>query len=180
MILLIFLATILIIGITIYQYNKQTIDYNVSRFGRKEETLKKEIDIQLYKRSNLSVTTNNLKTIFHDAIYEIAYIHNLEISMYDLSGVMLKTSVPFGLKDTIPPNLSTLKVSELKLSKDSRVFEITENNKIKIETSYTYILDAISNKIGILKLEFNQDNTTQELSVLERLVIHILVWYYLD
>ena len=91
MILLIFLATILIIGITIYQYNKQTIDYNVSRFVRKEETLKKEIDIQLYKRSNLSVTTNNLQTIFQDAIYEIAYIHNLEISMYDLSGVMLKT-----------------------------------------------------------------------------------------
>jgi nitrogen fixation/metabolism regulation signal transduction histidine kinase len=179
MILLIFLATILIIGITIYQYNKQTIDYNVSRFGRKEETLKKEIDIQLYKRSNLSVTTNNLKTIFHDAIYEIAYIHNLEISMYDLNGVMLKTSVPFGLKDTIPPNLSTLKVSELKLSKDSRVFEITENNKIKIETSYTYILDAISNKIGILKLEFNQDNTTQEYELQVFLTRLILVYLFM-
>jgi nitrogen fixation/metabolism regulation signal transduction histidine kinase len=179
MILLIFLATILIIGITIYQYNKQTIDYNVSRFGRKEETLKKEIDIQLYKRSNLSVTTNNLKTIFHDAIYEIAYIHNLEISMYDLSGVMLKTSVPFGLKDSIPPNLSTLKVSELKLSKDSRVFEITENNKIKIETSYTYILDAISNKIGILKLEFNQDNTTQEYELQVFLTRLILVYLFM-
>ena len=179
MILLIFLATILIIGITIYQYNKQTIDYNVSRFGRKEETLKKEIDIQLYKRSNLSVTTNNLKTIFHDAIYEIAYIHNLEISMYDLSGVMLKTSVPFGLKDSIPHNLSTLKVSELKLSKDSRVFEITENNKIKIETSYTYILDAISNKIGILKLEFNQDNTTQEYELQVFLTRLILVYLFM-
>ena len=179
MILLIFLATILIIGITIYQYNKQTIDYNVSRFGRKEETLKKEIDIQLYKRSNLSVTTNNLQTIFQDAIYEIAYIHNLEISMYDLSGVMLKTSVPFGLKDSIPPNLSTLKVSELKLSKDSRVFEITENNKIKIETSYTYILDAISNKIGILKLEFNQDNTTQEYELQVFLTRLILVYLFM-
>ena len=54
MILLIFLATILIIGVTIYQYNKQTVDYNVSRFGRKEETLKKELDIQLYQRSNIA------------------------------------------------------------------------------------------------------------------------------
>ena len=57
MILLIFLATILIIGVTIYQYNKQTIDYNVSRFVRKEETLKKELDIQLYQRSNIAVST---------------------------------------------------------------------------------------------------------------------------
>jgi len=32
MILLIFLATVLIIGVTIYQYNKQTTDYNKFRF----------------------------------------------------------------------------------------------------------------------------------------------------
>ena len=49
MILLIFLATILIISVTIYQYDEQTKEYNVSRFGRKEETLKKEITIQLYR-----------------------------------------------------------------------------------------------------------------------------------
>ena len=114
MILLIFLATILIIGVTIYQYNKQTIDYNVSRFGRKEETLKKELDIQLYQRSNIAVTTENLKTIFQNAIYEIAYVHNLEITMYDLGGAMLRTSVPFGLKDSIPPDLPISKVSQLK------------------------------------------------------------------
>ena len=82
--------------------------------------------------------------------------------MYDLDGSMLRTSVPFGLKDSIPHDLSISKVSQLKSSKKDRVFEVVENNKIKIETSYTYILDSISNRIGILKLEFNQDNTIQE------------------
>ena len=67
MILLIFLATILIISVTIYQYDEQTKEYNVSRFGRKEETLKKEITIQLYQRSTVAVTTENLQTIFHKA-----------------------------------------------------------------------------------------------------------------
>jgi len=86
MILLIFLATILIISVTIYQYDEQTKEYNVSRFGRKEETLKKEITIQLYQRSTVAVTTENLQTIFQKAIYEIAFIHNLEISLYDLKG----------------------------------------------------------------------------------------------
>ena len=179
MILLIFLATILIIGVTIYQYNKQTIDYNVSRFGRKEETLKKELDIQLYQRSNIAVTTENLKTIFQNAIYEIAYVHNLEITMYDLGGAMLRTSVPFGLKDSIPPNLSISKVSQLKSSKEDRVFEVEENNKIKIETSYTYILDSISNRIGILKLEFNQDNTIQESELKVFLTRLILVYLFM-
>ena len=179
MILLIFLATVLIIGVTIYQYNKQTTDYNLSRFGRKEETLKKEIDIQLYQRSNSSIRTENLPTIFQKAIYEIAYIHNLEISMYDLEGKLLRTSVPFGLKDSIPPNLTASKVSQLKLSKDNRIFEITEDNKIKIETSYTYILDSISNKIGILKLEFNQDNTIQEYELKVFLTRLILVYFFM-
>ena len=179
MILLIFLATVLIIGVTIYQYNKQTTDYNLSRFGRKEETLKKEIDIQLYQRSNSSIRTENLPTIFQKAIYEIAYIHNLEISMYDLEGKWLRTSVPFGLKDSIPPNLTESKVSQLKLSKDNRIFEITEDNKIKIETSYTYILDSISNKIGILKLEFNQDNTIQEYELKVFLTRLILVYFFM-
>ena len=179
MILLIFLATVLIIGVTIYQYNKQTTDYNVSRFGRKEESLKKEIDIQLYQRSNISVTTENLQGVFQKAIYEIAYIHNLEISMYDLEGKLLITSEPFGLKDSIPPDLLPSKVSKLKLSKRVRVFEITENNNIKIETSYTYILDSISNRIGILKLEFNQDNSTQEYELKEFLTRLILVYFFM-
>ena len=179
MILLIFLATILIISVTIYQYDEQTKEYNVSRFGRKEETLKKEITIQLYQRSTIAVTTENLQTIFHKAIYEIAFIHNLEISLYDLKGSLLKTSVPFGLKDSIPKNLSTLKVSQLKSSTNSRVFEIIEFNKINIETSYTYILDPLANRIGILKLEFNQDNTAQEYELKEFLTRLIIVYFFM-
>ena len=179
MILLIFLATILIISVTIYQYDEQTKEYNVSRFGRKEETLKKEITIQLYQRSTVAVTTENLQTIFQKAIYEIAFIHNLEISLYDLKGNILITSVPFGLKDSIPKNLSTLKVSQLKSSTNSRVFEIIEFNKINIETSYTYILDAFANRIGILKLEFNQDNSAQEYELKEFLTRLIIVYFFM-
>ena len=99
--------------------------------------------------------------------------------MYDLEGKLLITSEPFGLKDSIPPNLLPSKVSKLNLSKGVRVFEITENNNIKIENSYTYILDSISNRIGILKLEFNQDNTTQEYELKEFLTRLILVYFFM-
>ena len=53
MILLVLLASILIISVTIFQYDEQTKDYNLSRFGRKEEAAKKRIDILLNKKNNL-------------------------------------------------------------------------------------------------------------------------------
>ena len=179
MILLIFLATVLIISVTIYQYDEQTKDYNLSRFGRKEETLKKEIAIHLYQRTNLPVNTENLEAVFQKAIYEIAFVHNLKISMYDLDGKLLKTSVLFGIKDAIPNNLSLQKVSQLKSNDNSRIFEIIEDKKINIETSYTYILDSTANRIGILKLEFNQDNTVQEYELREFLTRLIIVYFFM-
>ena len=179
MILLIFLATVLIISVTIYQYDEQTKDYNLSRFGRKEETLKKEIAIHLYQRTNLPVNTENLEAVFQKAIYEIAFVHNLKISMYDLDGKLLKTSVLFGIKDAIPNNLSLQKVSQLRSSDNSRIFEIIEDKKINIETSYTYILDSTANRIGILKLEFNQDNTVQEYELREFLTRLIIVYFFM-
>ena len=179
MILLIFLATVLIMSVTIYQYDEQTKDYNLSRFGRKEETLKKEIAIHLYQRTNLPVNTENLEAVFQKAIYEIAFVHNLKISMYDLDGKLLKTSVLFGIKDAIPNNLSLQKVSQLKSSDNSRIFEIIEDKKINIETSYTYILDSTANRIGILKLEFNQDNTVQEYELREFLTRLMIVYFFM-
>jgi hypothetical protein len=128
MILLVLLASVLIITVTIYQYEEQTEDYNVSRFGRKEETLHKEIEIQLNQRTTFAVNTKNLPNIFQKSIYEIAFIHNLEITMYDLEGKLLKTSIPFGLKDVAPKNLSPQKVAELEAATKGRVFEIIEDD----------------------------------------------------
>ena len=99
--------------------------------------------------------------------------------MYDLDGKLLKTSVLFGIKDAIPNNLSLQKVSQLKSSDNSRIFEIIEDKKINIETSYTYILDSTANRIGILKLEFNQDNTVQEYELREFLTRLIIVYFFM-
>lgn len=175
MTLLVFLATILIIGLTIYQYGEQTKDYNVSRFGRKEESLKKEISIQLNQRTNIPVNSQNLPAIFHKAIYEMAFVHNLEISIYDVKGKLLKTSVSLGVKDSVPKNLTPDQILELQESIDRRIFEIIESEKINVENSYTYILDSKGNEIGILKLKFNQDNTVQELELSEFLTRLIVV-----
>lgn len=162
-----------------YQYDEQTKEYYVRRFGRKEEALKKEIAIHLNERTDYPVKTADLKTIFQKVIHQIAFIHNLEISIYDLEGTLLETSVNLGSKDLIPKNLSPQKIFELRANKNNRIFEIVKNETINIETSYTYIYNSTNDRIGILKLEFNQDNSTQERELKEFLTRLIIVYFFM-
>ena len=71
MILLIFLASILIITVTIYQYDEQNKEYNIDRFARKEKNVMKRIQTDLDKTS-FPVKTENLESIFRSLIFEVA------------------------------------------------------------------------------------------------------------
>jgi nitrogen fixation/metabolism regulation signal transduction histidine kinase len=177
MILLVLLASILIVTVTIYQYDEQTKEYNIKRFGRKEQTVKKDINIELTKKTTYLVNTENLKSIFQNRIYELSDIHNFEITIYDLEGKLLKTSIPFGFKDSVPNNLSKETVQELGDLPNSRILNIKQEEKVSYETSYTYILDQYSKRIGIIKLEFTQDNLEQE-KELEEFLSRLSVVYF--
>ncbi|MBL4605364.1 MAG: GHKL domain-containing protein [Flavobacteriaceae bacterium] len=179
MILLILLASILIITVTIYQYDEQTKEYNIKRFGRKEQATKKSIEIHLNKKTTYPVITENLVHIFQDRIFEISEILNLEITMYDLEGKLLKTSIPLDFKQIALDSLSKNDITRLKERPDKRIFEVIEGKKTSLETSYTYILDPLSKSIGILKLEFNQDNVEQEQELQEFLSRLSLVYFFM-
>ena len=179
MILLILLASILIVTVTIYQYDEQTKDYNVSRFGRKEQTVKKRIDTDISEDSTYAVTSKNLDSLFQKSIYTIADIHSLDITMYDLEGTLLKTSFPYAFKDTVPSNLSNSIIEELESSLDNRILKIKEGVEVSYETSYTYIEDLFAKRIGILKLEFRQDNTEQEYELREFLSRLSVVYFFM-
>ena len=64
MILLVLLASILILGVTVYQYDEQTKDYNIHRFERKEATTKETIELELKNKTTYPVNTENLPKIF--------------------------------------------------------------------------------------------------------------------
>ncbi len=179
MILLILLASVLIITVTIYQYDEQTKEYNLMRFGRKEEATKKNIQIELNRKTTFPVITENLEPIFQDRIYEIADVHNLEITMYDLSGKLIKTSIPYSFKDSIPGNLPVQTVNDLANKPDERIVIIKEESGINIETSYTYLFDPLEKRIGILKLQFSQDNADQERELEEFLSRLGIVYFFM-
>ena len=179
MIILVLMASVLILGVTIYQYDEQTKDYNISRFGRKEANTKKDISYTLNKHNVGFVSSENIAEIFQKRIFEISDVQNLEISIYNLQGKPIITSTaaikPFNNKSVAAIPATILK--ELENTVTHRVFKtkVAENNSF--ETSFTYLNDLKLKRIGILKLEFSQDNTEQEKELQE--FMYRLTYVYL-
>lgn len=162
MILLVLLASILIIGVTVYQYDEQTQDYNIQRFERKEATTKQTIELELTNKTTYPVKTENLSKIFQERIYEISSINKLNISFYDLNGSLLKSSIASAFEkiDLVP--LSEEIIKELAKNSNHKILKTREKDGVGYQTSYSYINDPKFKRIGILELQFTQDNSEIE------------------
>ncbi len=176
MILLVLLASILIASVTIYQYDEQTKDYNIHRFGRKETATKHNIDIELKGKTTYPVTTGNLSKIFQDRIYEIADIHKITISMYDMNGNPLKSSIPYDFEKVKEVPLSEDIVNELANNSNHRILKTLEDQSISLLSSYSYINDLRYKRIGILELKMVQDNEEQKKELREFMSRLLLVY----
>lgn len=176
MILLVLVASILIVTVTIYQYDEQTKDYNLLRFGRKESATRHNIDIELKRKTTYLVTTENLSKIFQDRIYEIANVHNLTITMYDMNGKLLKSSIPYSFEAVDETPLAKNVVVELANSSDYRILRTKRVGDITYQSSYTYINDPRFKRIGILELKIAQNNEEQKKELKEFMARLLLVY----
>jgi len=162
MILLVLLASILILGVTVFQYDEQTKDYNIQRFERKEATTNKTIEIELSNKTTYPVNTENLSKIFQNRIYEISSINKLNISIFDLHGNLLISSKTNAFEPNEIEPLSYKILNELVQSSNHRILIPLEKDGIGYQTSFSYINDSKSKRIGIIELEFTQDNSEIE------------------
>jgi signal transduction histidine kinase len=162
MILLVLLASILILVVTLYQYDEQTKDYNIQRFERKEAITRQTIELELKNKTTYPVNTENLSKIFKERIYEISSINKLNISIYDLQGTLLKSSIASAFEkinfETIPEN----DLKELRQNSNHRILINRQENGVGYQSSYSYIKDPKFKRIGILELQFTQDNSEIE------------------
>lgn len=158
MILLVLLASILILVVTIYQYDEQTKDYNIQRFERKEATTKQTIYLELKNKTTYPVNTENLSKIFHERIHEISMINKLNIAIYNLQGILLKSSSSSAFEPIDMKPISEILLKELSENPDHKILKTSEENGISYQSSYSFIYDAGSKRIGILELQFMQDN----------------------
>jgi len=158
MILLVLLASILILLVTIYQYDEQTKDYNVQRFERKESTTKQTIYLELKNKTVYPVNTENLSKIFHERIHEISTINKLNIAIYNLEGMLLKSSSKIAFERSDIKRISAPFLKELSQNRAHKILTTSEDNGIIYQSSYSFIYGVKNKRIGILELQFTQDN----------------------
>lgn len=157
MILLVIGASILIAGVTIYQYREEAQDYHRERLLRKETAIRENINYAL-KTTTYPVITENIPLIFKEKIYEIKNIHNLELYLYDLQGNLLKSSKASFLRDTSNSKLPAYVINNLESSSYKHYVEEFKEDGQNYQSSYSYITDIYFKPLAILNLPYIEDD----------------------
>lgn len=171
MILLVLIASILIAGVTIYQYNEEARDYHKERLERKETAIISHLN-KVVQKTSWEVVTEKVPLIFKEEIYNIADIHSLRINLYDLDGTLLITSKASFTNDSISQCIETDVLNEISNTATHRHVIKNQKNGETFQSSYTYIYDQKSKPLAILNLPYleNDDFLNKELNeFLERL-----------
>ena len=175
MILLVLIASVLISGVTIYQYRETLKDYHAHRLERKEEQVKQSVKYTLQK-TTYPQTTENLGLIFKEDIYQIAEVLSAPFNIYDLDGQLIKSSRPRFEIDTQSNCLDAEVLNNLASSVTRRYLEKSSAAGDRFQASYTYINDGKFKPIGILNLPYYENHALNDLELRELLIQ--LGWVY--
>ena len=160
MILLVLGASILIAGVTIYQYKQEAEAYHRERLERKEQAIRENINFVLASTTYM-VNTENIPSIFkqNQKIYEMSQVHEMQINIYDLEGKLLISSKENFFKDTTDYQIDKPILAKLDASSNRRYLMKGETNGEKFQSSYTYITDQRFKPLAILYLPYLQDDS---------------------
>ena len=155
MILLVFTATLLVLGSTYYQYRTESDQYNSYRQERKENQLKRQINyiVNKYDLSN----NYDLWDDYQPDFEEITRIHNVEYSIFKSDGTPLFYSyLPL---DVISNNYSLdIDFAKMLLSNEEGKFTSENFTDVgKFQSSYSVLKDDLGKKYAILFFPYFQD-----------------------
>ena len=155
MILLVFTATLLVLGSTYYQYRTESDQYNSYRQDRKENQLTRQINY-IVNKYDLS-DRYDLWEEYEKDFEEITKIHSVEYSIFTTSGSPLFYSyLPL---DVISNNYSLEKeFAEMLVSTDEGRFTSENFTDVgKFQASYSVLKNDIGEKYAILFFPYFQD-----------------------
>ncbi|MCM8569564.1 ATP-binding protein [Gramella jeungdoensis] len=160
MILLVLGASILIFGVTVYQYKQEAENYHEERLERKQRAILENIKYVLTQTTYV-VSTENLDPIFsgRDKIDEMAEVHEMQIHIYDLEGNLIIKSDQSFFRDTTRTKLDKSILRKLEASPDKSYLKKTEVNGQKYQSAYSYITDNKFKPLAILYLPYLQDDS---------------------
>ncbi len=155
MILLVFTATLLVLGSTYYQYRTESDQYNSYRQERKENQLKKQINyiVDKYELSNNYLEWDS----FNNDFVEITKIHSVEYSIFTLEGKPLFYSyLPL---DVISNNYSLDNdFAKMLVSNEEGKFTSENTTDVgKFQASYSVLKNNLGEKYAILFFPYFQD-----------------------
>jgi len=175
MIFLVVVASLLIAGVTIYQYREQSNQYHEQRLQRKEAQLHTRIDYIL-SQTNFPQTEAYLDSIFGEVVFQVADEQNVNFRIYNLSGQLItSTQFPLQQEATRVPQ-STLKALDMAL--DGHFIEIQTLEEEQYRSSFSYIEDAQGARLGILNLPYYDDDSLSAME-LQNFLARLLQVYVL-
>ena len=161
MTLLVLVAFAILAFVMIGQYKKQALEYHDERLIDKENQIKMQIQY-VFSQTTFPVETPYIPLIFREDIYSIANIQNLNFALYDLDGVLLKSSKASLSPDQdaffIPPDV----LHQLSATLNKRLVEHHEFAGRGYQTSYSYITDLQFKPIAILNIPYFENDTFNE------------------
>ncbi len=162
MMLLTFIASIMILFVTVFQYKEEAEDYHKQRLLRKEKAVKSHIN-SILNNTTYEVKSEKIPYIFkeNNFISELSKVHKMPINIYDLQGNLLISSRKyFGneKKDSIQ-KISTDIIAKIDRSPDKRYVIKKKNEKTEYQSSFSYIYDKHFKPIAVLNLPYLADST---------------------
>src|SRR6056300_91009 len=167
MIVLVLLASVLIAGITIYQYSEQAKDYHADRLERKEEQLKRSLWYTL-QESPLVQSKANVSPIFSESLYAISDVQNVNFSLYAIDGTFIQTANP----SAGPVEAAGTLANEIleKLAQNKRWVVTKSEGNVTFLAAYSYVYDLDQRPLAILYLPYYEDNSFNQKELEEFLV----------
>jgi two-component system, NtrC family, nitrogen regulation sensor histidine kinase NtrY len=161
MTLLVFMACLLILTATFFQYQNESIDYNIFRLIRKENQLRKQIDY-LVGKNDLLKKNDSAWAASKEEFSAVIKIHNVNYSVFNLEGKPLFTSF---LPLKIIANDYTLGadfLTSILTKSNSRILEQNNDEIGKFQSSYSLLKDSFGDPYGVLFFPYFEDVSFSE------------------
>lgn len=156
MIVLVFLACLLILAATYFQYQNESTDYNNFRLNRKENQLRKQIDY-LVKKNDLLGKNDSIWSLHKEEFTAVIKIHKVNYSVFNLQGKPLFTSF---LPLKVIANNYSLKadfLSAILEKSDRRILEENNDEIGRFQSSYSILKDEFDKPYGVLFFPYFED-----------------------
>ncbi|MBN09412.1 MAG: two-component sensor histidine kinase [Flavobacteriaceae bacterium] len=161
MIVLVFIACMMILVATYYQYGSESESYNQFRMERKEKQLRSQINYLVFQNS-LSLSSSETWSIYNNDLQAVMNILSVDYSIFDLKGNPLFISfLPLKI---IANNyvLDTKIINKIQTNSNKRYVEKNIDEIGKFQSSYSYLIDQSGNPYAILFFPYFEDVSFSE------------------